>query len=85
MSEQQLREQLERLRAIVNEIGADRPDSLQRLNELIGEIEGQLSGGGREQYLTDAVGAAIRHFEIEHPRATAVLNDLMVTLANMGI
>lgn len=86
MSEQQLREQLERLRALVNEIGAERPDSLEHLNRLVSDIEDRLADrGAARPDATDAVREAIRHFEVEHPRATAVLNDIMVTLSNMGI
>jgi uncharacterized coiled-coil DUF342 family protein len=86
MSEQQLREQLEHLRALVNEIGAERPDSLERLNRLVSDIEDRLEDrGATNPDATDAVREAIRHFEVEHPRATAVLNDIMVTLSNMGI
>ncbi len=86
MSEQQLREQLEHLRALVNEIGAQRPDSLERLNRLVSDIEDRLEDrGAARPDATDAVREAIRHFEVEHPRATAVLNDIMVTLSNMGI
>lgn len=86
MSEQQLREQLEHLRALVNEIGAERPDSLERLNRLVSDIEDRLEDrDATRPDATDAVREAIRHFEVEHPRATAVLNDIMVTLSNMGI
>ncbi len=86
MSEQQLREQLEHLRALVNEIGAERPDRLEHLNRLVSDIEDRLADrGAARPDATDAVRAAIRHFEVEHPRATAVLNDIMVTLGNMGI
>ncbi|MGH2576536.1 MAG: DUF4404 family protein [Actinomycetota bacterium] len=86
MSEQQLREQLEHLRALVNEIGAERPDRLERLNRLVSDIEDRLADrGAARPDATDAVREAIRHFEVEHPRATAVLNDIMVTLSNMGI
>lgn len=86
MSEQQLREQLEHLRTLVNEIGAERPDSLERLNRLVSDIEDRLEDrDATRPDATDAVREAIRHFEVEHPRATAVLNDIMVTLSNMGI
>ncbi|MCA1851804.1 MAG: DUF4404 family protein [Beggiatoa sp.] len=91
MSEQQLREQLERLRALVSEIGAERPDSAKHLNRLVSDIEDRLiehrsaDRGAAPPDPTDAVREAIRHFEVEHPRATAVLNDIMVTLSNMGI
>lgn len=91
MSEQQLREQLEHLRALVNEIGAERPDSAKHLNRLVRDIEDRLiehrsaDPGAVPPDPTEAVREAIRYFEVEHPRATAVLNDIMVTLSNMGI
>ncbi len=91
MSERQLKEQLANLRALVNEIGAQKPESLKpeslaRLNRLVSDIEERIEGGGGTRPdLADTVRDAIRHFEVEHPRATAVLNDIMVTLGNMGI
>ncbi|NIT59402.1 MAG: DUF4404 family protein, partial [Aliifodinibius sp.] len=33
----------------------------------------------------DELKEAINRFETEHPRTTAILNDIMVTLSNMGI
>ena len=68
MSEQQLREQLEQLRALVNEIGAERPDSLERLNRRVSDIEDRLADrGAARPDATDAVREAIRHFEGRAP------------------
>ncbi|MGH8521008.1 MAG: DUF4404 family protein [Gammaproteobacteria bacterium] len=39
----------------------------------------------RHEDLIANVQGAIRHFEVEHPRATAILNDIMVALTNIGI
>lgn len=88
MSEKQLREHLERLRNQVNELAAGKPESLERLNGLISDIERRLDGEGdasQHQRVLANLKEAIRHFEVEHPRATAILNDLMVALSNMGI
>jgi len=35
--------------------------------------------------LEGSVTELIEQFEVEHPRITGVLNDLMVTLSGMGI
>jgi Domain of unknown function (DUF4404) len=88
MSETRLREHLERLREQVNDLGAGKPESIERLNRLITEIESQLENRGdqtRHEDLIANVQGAIRHFEVEHPRATAILNDIMVALSNIGI
>ena len=45
-------------------------------NEEQNENQSELLAG-----LKESVG----HFETEHPRATAIINDIMVTLSNMGI
>jgi len=88
MSETRLREHLERLREEVNDLGAGKPESIKRLNRLVTEIESQLENRGdqtRHEDLIANVQGAIRHFEVEHPRATAILNDIMVALSNIGI
>ncbi len=88
MSETRLREHLERLREQVNDLGAGKPESIERLNRLITDIESQLENRGdqtRHEDLIANVQGAIRHFEVEHPRATAILNDIMVALSNIGI
>ncbi|MGH8507756.1 MAG: DUF4404 family protein [Gammaproteobacteria bacterium] len=88
MSETKLREHLERLREEVNDLGAGKPESIERLNRLITDVEGQLENrsdqAGHEDLVANVQGA-IRHFEVEHPRATAILNDIMVALGNIGI
>ncbi|CAN5658289.1 hypothetical protein BH18PSE1_BH18PSE1_06410 [soil metagenome] len=72
----------------MNDLGAGKPDSIERINRLITDIESQLENRGdqtRHEDLIANVKGAIRHFEVEHPRATAILNDIMVALSNIGI
>lgn len=87
MSEQKLREEIERLRAEIDQLAAGDHASRDRLNKLISEIEERLDRLDDEAdgSMTERVRESIRHFETEHPRATAILNDIMVTLSNMGI
>lgn len=86
MSDQQLHADLERLRAEVNALSEDNPDSREKLNLLISDIEKQLDESSEnDEGLIDKLKDAIHQFETEHPRATAILNDIMVTLSNMGI
>ncbi len=58
----------------------------QHLQGLLSEIE-QLQDAEHDdhQSVTDSIKDSVTRFETEHPRATAILNDIMVTLSNMGI
>ena len=88
MTDKQLREDLEKLRQEVNELTENDFSAREKLNALIGDIETRLETSGEEtddESLFDQIKEAISHFETEHPRATGILNDIMVTLSNMGI
>lgn len=86
MKNQQLHEDLKRLRNEVNQLAVDDVESREKLNRLIGELEAKLENPDEDdEGLMDNVKDTIKHFEAEHPRATAILNDIMVTLSNMGI
>ena len=83
-----LRERLEALRAEINRTDPDDPDSRARLNAIITDIEGWLErpqGADHQDRVTDEVRSGIERFETDHPRATAILNDILVALGNLGI
>jgi hypothetical protein len=86
MPQNKLHKSLERLRDEVNHLAADDIESRERLNNLITDLEVKLARPEDEdEGLMDNLKESIQHFEAEHPRATAILNDIMVTLSNMGI
>lgn len=86
MPTRKLLDDLERLRDEINHLAADDVESRDRLNHLISELEMKLDNQeGDDEGLMDNLRESIQHFETEHPRATAILNDIMVTLSNMGI
>ena len=88
MTKQKLHNDLEKLRNEINNIAAEDTESRDKLNQLISELEAQLDnpdGAVQDQGVLTNVREAIEHFETDHPRATAILNDIMVTLSNMGI
>ena len=86
MKNHQLHEDLNRLRAEINQLAADKVESREKLNKLIGELEARMENPDEDdERLIDNLKDAIKHFEAEHPRATTILNDIMVTLSNMGI
>ena len=88
MTNTKLHEELERLRSEVNKVTDDNIDAKEKLNLLISDIEKKLDKPSDETHhrnLTENISNSINQFETDHPRATAILNDIMVTLSNMGI
>jgi len=87
MSEDKLRQELEHLRSELAKLAEDDTAGRERLNKVIEQLEKRLSENEEndDDTLFEQLQESISHFEAEHPRATAVLNDIMVTLSNMGI
>lgn len=74
------------MRKEINRLAVDDVESRKRLDQLITDLEAKLEKPDEENDgLMVNLKDAIKHFEAEHPRATAILNDIMVTLSNMGI
>jgi seryl-tRNA synthetase len=83
-----LNDDLEKLRQEVNILVNENEEARDKLNAIINDIEKKIETPGDEAHhsnLTTRVKEAISHFETDHPRATAILNDIMVSLSNMGI
>lgn len=88
MERQQLREYLEQLNSAIGDLHATDEDK-SRLKVLVTEIELQLNEPklevGDPQTLIDQVDNMVTSFEQEHPRVAGILNNIMVTLSNMGV
>ncbi|XSG85940.1 MAG: DUF4404 family protein [Methylohalobius sp. ZOD2] len=84
-SKKKLEEGLSRLRSeLENADGATR----ERLEPLVKRMERQLAASEGEappHGLLQELEDEIMHFEVEYPRLTAIINDIMVALSNMGI
>ena len=87
MSKENLVTDLERLRKEIQQVAASNPETYQKLNGLIADLERQITDDSGKDHasLLDRVKDEITHFETAHPRATAILNDILVTLSNIGI
>lgn len=87
MSEDKLRQELEHLRSEAANLDANDTAGRERLDRVIEQLEKRLSEDEEndDETLFEQLRESISHFEAEHPRATAILNDIMVTLSNMGI
>ncbi len=88
MPDRELARSLELLREEVAALGEDRSGSRERLEGLIADLEHRIADPGdldAHAGLADDVAAAIRHFEVDNPRTTGILNHIMVVLGGMGI
>ena len=88
MSKQKLHDDLEKLRNEINSLSEKDIESREKLDQLINVLEDKLENTDedvQDQGVLNSLRDAIEHFETDHPRATAILNDIMVTLSNMGI
>ncbi|HHJ38275.1 MAG: hypothetical protein AXA67_13935 [Methylothermaceae bacteria B42] len=85
---EKLREGLEALRSEIKNLQGTDAASKQRLEDLAERVEKQLAKTGEKNEhhnLIQELEEEIMRFEVAHPRLTAIINDLMVTLSNMGI
>ena len=88
MSDEQLRQSLEELRSELARLEAEEAQVRERLDSLISGIETQLNNpddAAHQQSLIQDFRRSISQFEVSHPTTTAILNEIMVTLGNMGI
>jgi len=87
MTEQDLKELIERLRREVESLPDDDVDARERLNTIIGELDKKLAEPGTEDHhgLVSNLQDSIKQLEARHPDTTTLLNNIMMTLANMGI
>jgi len=88
MTEQKLNDALGELRKEIERLEIDNQAAKDRLASLVENIEQRIesSGGGAEHHaLVEEMKDAITHFEVEHPRITGIINDIMMTLSSAGI
>ncbi len=88
MPEKILRDDIEKLRKEIEKLGAEEDASREKLEGLLQDIEAGLETEEQNKNQSELLAGlkeSVNHFETEHPRATAIINDIMVTLSNMGI
>ncbi len=88
MPENKLRDDIEKLRNEIENLSANEDISKEKLEMLLQDIESGLETEEQNKNQSELLAGlkeSVEHFETEHPRATAIINDIMVTLSNMGI
>jgi hypothetical protein len=87
MAEKEINEALFTLRQEVEQMEGSHPELKDKLDALLTQLEEKLETTEHPQqlHLMDDFKEAISKFEVEHPTATGVLSELMLTLSNLGI
>lgn len=88
MDTTEIRSALERLRGELASLAREDTETRAHLESLIDDIESKLENPedeDQDEGLIDRLRDAIETFETTHPRATRILNDIMMTLSNLGI
>ena len=88
MEQERLRQALDELREELERLPIDDETERARLDALVADIEHGLENphdAAHQATVVAGIEQAISRFEVEHPRATGILNHIMVTLGNMGI
>lgn len=88
MLDKRLRQSLNELRSELERLEAEEAQVRERLDALISGVETRLEkpdDSAHHKSLVQDIRETISEFEVTNPRATAILNEIMVTLGNMGI
>lgn len=88
MNQDELNQLVRELKDEVAELDSADEETRTRLQSLVDTLEARLAGETSEEHhadLVDTLRENVERFEVEHPRATGIINQIMVTLSNMGI
>lgn len=86
MAKDKVRKLLDNLDAEIDQLEQLPEDKRRQLDNLVEKIKTGVSDEEETaDDLHDSLAETVAEFEASHPRLTAVVNDIMVTLSNMGI
>lgn len=88
MSQDQLRDTLDALRAETARLGAGDAEARARVEALLAELETELENpdtAALADGFGDTVQTLVTRYEVEHPNLTAVLGRVLRALESMGI
>ena len=89
MNNSDLHSLIGQLKSEISRLGPGDDEARARLQSLVAEVEERVVSAqdddGSDEDLIERLREAVERFEVEHPRATGILNNLMVTLGSMGI
>ena len=86
MSEQKLREELAQLKSVLQQAQLPEPQRQamqQLLSDMEIELDSNLADRGKE--FVEQLEQQVAEFEVNHPTLAGVINNLLLSLSNMGI
>lgn len=88
VDQKQLRDHLQQLNDSIENLSGIDGQQRQQLQALIDQIEQQLAADAltaQRGSLSDQVDELVTEFDTEHPTISGILNNILITLGNMGI
>ena len=88
MNKEDLQKTLERLRCELSALGPEAGPVKDRVNSLIDDLEQQLQHLDNPRHratMRDRLVKLIEQFESQHPAITGMLDQIVTTLAGMGV
>ena len=85
MAKEKANQLLDQLRNEIEQQTSLPENDKQRMSELVENIEQGLDEDNISDELSAKLTDTVSEFEASHPRLTAIVNDISVTLSNMGI
>ncbi len=88
MSEQKIHECLQGLRDELEHLQGDDSQIRERVSGLITDVEQQLVEDAYQRQnppLMESINNTIEQYKVEHPAVTGILNQIMMSLSNMGV
>ena len=87
MAEKEITEALFILRKEVEKIEGDHPELKDKMESLLTKMEHRLEAeeDDHQLHLVDDMKTALTQFEVDHPTASGIINELMLTLSNIGV
>jgi ABC-type transporter Mla subunit MlaD len=88
MNKEDLRKSLEQLQCELSALGPEADPAKDRVNSLIDDLQQQLrdlDNPGHRATMRDRLATLIEEFESKHPAITGMLDQIMTTLASMGV
>jgi hypothetical protein len=88
MRDSELHELIGQLKSEIARLGPEDDEARARLRALVAEVEQRIDPAEEDtadEDLMERLRETVERFEVEHPRATGILNNIMVTLGSMGI
>ena len=88
MSHEDLHALVRQLKTEIAGLRDEDGEARERLQALVDDLDRRIDDedtGGEDEELMDSLRESVERFEVEHPRATGIINNILVTLGNIGI